>query len=620
MKKILYMLSIALLGATACNTVKDMPEPMVGNGKVTYVMGINVPGIGVNTRGAMDTQPVIDNIYVAVFGNEGYLNDYAKAEPCNADGSAKTNFSGVQNDQLFYYKVTLTASSSKKYVHVIANGPTKLDFGYDEQLIPNMTTNAGEGAYWTMFELPNGTSEKDSAGHDVVTDDAKAAFSNLKLIRNFAKVEVTNTASNFEMEGYKVFNTPAQGRIVTWKENYQAGTTADPHMDGYYTPYIGGKTGTPMTFLQLQNAGYTPTLATGASLDMSAPTAGGTYENTEQFVFERERTNADNRPYVIVKGKYNGSSTSTFYRLDFTDKDGAYQPIFRNFLYSITINTVVKNGVANPADAQPSNANVSALLETQSLTDLADGTSRILVQYLDKTFIFDEETTVKFQYLYQPDATQAASATTVEHATFQILSDEDLEAAGKPANTSDPAFAPVTSNDTWGSVWNDDDKWQEVELKIAASGDEEKRTTFRLTGTTDEGIKLFRDVTIHVLKKQDFNATYVSGGSDIGNPVTVTLNLNPNLPSSVFPLQVAFEDSNKRLNPSGTDMPAKVVETSMVPGKTDRSYQFVKSISYSDYVTNSGAIQCVFKRISTGSTVLYMSNEYFNDANISIAQ
>ena len=620
MKKILYMLSIALLGATACNTAKDMPEPMVGNGKVTYVMGINVPGIGVNTRGAMDTQPVIDNIYVAVFGNEGYLNDYAKAEPCNADGSAKTDFSGVQNDQLFYYKVTLTASSSKKYVHVIANGPTKLDFGYDEQLIPNMTTNAGEGAYWTMFELPNGTSEKDSAGHDVVTDDAKAAFSNLKLIRNFAKVEVTNTASNFEMEGYKVFNTPAQGRIVTWKENYQPGTTADPHMDGYYTPYIGGKTGTPMTFLQLQNAGYTPTLATGASLDMSAPTAGGTYENKPQFVFERERTNADNRPYVIVKGKYNGSSTSTFYRLDFTDKDGAYQPIFRNFLYSITINTVVKNGVANPADAQPSNANVSALLETQSLTDLADGTSRILVQYLDKTFIFDEETTVKFQYLYQPDATQAASATTVEHATFQILSDEDLEAAGKPANTSDPAFAPVTSNDTWGSVWNDDDKWQEVELKIAASGDEEKRTTFRLTGTTDEGIKLFRDVTIHVLKKQDFNATYVSGGSAIGNTVTVTLNLNPNLPSSVFPLQVAFEDSNKRLNPSGTDMPAKVVETSMVPGKTDRSYQFVKSISYSDYVANSGAIQCVFKRISTGSTVLYMRNEYFNDANITIAQ
>ena len=619
MKKILYMLSIALLGATACNTAKDMPEPMVGNGKVTYVMGINVPGLGANTRGAMDTQPVIDNIYVAVFGNEGYLNDYAKAEPCNADGSAKTDFSGVQNDQLFYYKVTLTASSSKKYVHVIANGPTKLDFGYDEQLIPNMTTNAGEGAYWTMFELPNGTSEKDSAGHDVVTDDAKAAFSNLKLIRNFAKVEVTNTASNFEMEGYKVFNTPAQGRIVTWKENYQAGTTADPHMDGYYTPYIGGKTGTPMTFLQLQNAGYTPTLATGASLDMSAPTAGGTYENKEQFVFERERTNADNRPYVIVKGKYNGSSTSTFYRLDFTDKDGVYQPIFRNFLYSITINTVVKNGVADPALAQPSNANVSALLETQSLTDLADGTSRILVQYLDKTFIFDEETTVKFQYLYQPDATQAASVTTVEHATFQILYDEDLEAAGKPANTSDPAFSPVTSNDTWGSAWNDDDKWQEVELKIAASGDEEKRTTFRLTGTKD-GIKLFRDVTIHVLKKQDFNATYVSGGSDIGNPVTVTLNLNPNLPSSVFPLQVAFEDSNKRLNPNSTDMPAKVVQTSMVPGKTDRSYQFVKSISYSDYVTNSGAIQCVFKRISTGSTVLYMSNEYFNDANISIAQ
>lgn len=623
MKKILYILSIALLGATACS-VQDMDqlEPKNENGKVTYIMGLQFPEVLVATRGAMDTDPIIDNVYVAVFGNNGYLNDYAKAEPCNADGSAKGDFSGIQNGVLFYYKVSLTATSSRRFVHVIANGPEKIDFGYDSDIMPNLTTDAGSGAYWTMFSLPNGTSEKDENGYDVVTDEAKAAFSNLKLIRNFAKVTVTESADNFEMEGYKVFNTPDKGRIVTWMEGYNS---TNDRLKGYYTPYVGAKAddasttdvdeSTPMTFVALQNAGYTPSLAAGAAIDQTAPTTSMTYTNAPQFVFERVRTNQANRPYIIIKGKFNGSSTSTYYRLDFTDKDGNYIPIFRNFKYDININSVAKAGVSDPADAQPSNANVSALLTTQSLTDLADGTSRILVQYLDKTFMSAGD--VKFQYLYLRDATQQISESSVTPATFKILTDTELAEEGKPANTTEPAFTVnYADGTTWGTSWNSTDKWQEVTLKIAAVGNSEKRTTFRLTGTTANGDKLFRDVTIHVLAKQTFNASVTSGGSAIGSTVTVNLTLADNLPSSVFPLEIAFEDSNKRLNPNGTDMPARV-GTSIVTGKTDRSYQFVKSISYADYTTNH-VIPCVFKRISTGATVLYMENEYFNDGNINI--
>ena len=84
MKKILYILSIALLGATACSVQEmDQLESKNENGKVTYIMGLQFPEVLVATRGAMDTDPIIDNVYVAVFGDKGYLNDYAKAEPCN---------------------------------------------------------------------------------------------------------------------------------------------------------------------------------------------------------------------------------------------------------------------------------------------------------------------------------------------------------------------------------------------------------------------------------------------------------------------------------------------------------------------------------------------------------
>ncbi len=184
----------------------------------------------------------------------------------------------------------------------------------------------------------------------------------------------------------------------------------------------------------------------------------------------------------------------------------------------------------------------------------------------------------------------------------------------KPHNTTDPAFtATSASSTTWGSSFNDG--WQEVELQIAAQGTTEKRTTFRITGETDQHDKLFRDITIHVLPTQTFNATASSSGST----VTVTITLADDLPSSVFPLEIAFEDSNKRLNPNGTDMPARI-GPSIVTGRTDRSYQFIKSVSYADYAGEGGSnvVQCVFKRLSDGSTTLYMDNEYFTKYSINI--
>ena len=617
MKKIFYILSIALLGATACSVNEiGQPESMDGNGKVTFVMGLQFPEVFIATRGAMSENPVIDDVHVAVFGDKGYLNEYVKAIPCDSEGHEQAAFTNIQNGVLFYYKVTLIATTGYRAIHVIANGPEQIQYNsYDYQVMPNLYTSKPNGAYWTMFELPTGTAVVDpQTSLESASPDAEAAFRNLKLIRNFAKVTVTESADNFELVGYEVFNTPDKGRIVTWMESYNS---SNARLAGYYTPYVGAKTddpettvdeSKPMTFAELQTAGYNPVLLDGAVVDPTEPTANGTYTNASKFVFEHVKTNAANRPYIIVKGKFAGSDDATFYRLDFTDKDGNYIPIFRNFQYDININHVAKVGVSDPSEAQPSNANVSALISTANLTDLADGTSRILVQYIDKTFI--EAGDKKFQYIYMRDATKPIAQQYVTNASFRILSNDELEAEGKQANTTDPAFTVSSTATDWGTSWNSAEKWQEVTLTIAAVGETEKRTTFRIEGQTAEGDKLYRDITIHVLAKQDFDASSTTSGSAIGSTVTVNLTLPDNLPSSVFPLQIAFEDSNKRLNPNSTDMPAQV-GTTIVTGKTDRSYQFVKSVSYDEYTTNH-VIPCVFKRIATGPTTLYMENEYFN--------
>lgn len=618
MKKFVYILFIALLGATACSMNEiGQPEPMDGNGKVTFVMGLEFPEVFPATRAAMSHVPAIENVYVAVFGGQGYINDYVKAVPCNAQGVEQESFSdmNIQNGQLFYYKVTLLATTGSRTVHVIANGPSEIQYNtYDYEVMPNLTTDAGNGAYWTAFSLPKGTSEKNASGYDVPSGEAVEAFSNLKLIRNFAEINVIDNASNFELVGFKVFNTPDKGRVVTWKDDYQAGTTANPRLDGYYTPYYG------MSFQELQTADYTPTLAEGAVIDPAVPSTSSDYALGPQFVFEREWTKETDRPYIILKGIYTNTAvspaatTTCYYRLDFTDIEGNYIPIFRNFRYDITIDAVAKVGVSDPSTAQASNVNVSATLETKDLTDLADGESRIIVQYLDKTFVKSEP--IQFQYLFLPGAGDAIAEDNVESASFRLATDDEIEEAGRSANTTDQAFtvsgiSNYTVDQDWGTTWNDDDNWQEVTLNIAASGNTEKRTTFRISGITPLGHTIYRYVTIRVLKMQTFAASLDSSpGHDIGSVVTVNLNLEPNLPPSIFPLQIAFEDSNKRLNPNGIDMPAKV-GTSIVPEHSDRSYQFVKSISYSEYINTSYKVPCEFKRISMGDTVLYMKNEYF---------
>ena len=67
MKKILYILSIALLGATACSVNElGQPEPVNNNGKVTFVMGLEFPEVFIATRGAMADNPMIDDVHVAV--------------------------------------------------------------------------------------------------------------------------------------------------------------------------------------------------------------------------------------------------------------------------------------------------------------------------------------------------------------------------------------------------------------------------------------------------------------------------------------------------------------------------------------------------------------------------
>ena len=81
MKKYYYIIATLILGLTACTERMPVPVPE-GEATVTIDMMVSLPQSVTATKAMnRDSNPQIENIYVAVFGSRGYLNDYALAIP-----------------------------------------------------------------------------------------------------------------------------------------------------------------------------------------------------------------------------------------------------------------------------------------------------------------------------------------------------------------------------------------------------------------------------------------------------------------------------------------------------------------------------------------------------------
>ena len=302
MKKYLYILIALLFGAVSCSV--DGPKTLdaeTQEGKVTVLMKVTLPEPLMATKGIMADEPVIDNLHVAVFGGNGYLNDYTRAVRCNADGTGvNQDWSGITNGSTFYFKVTLTATQSKRSVHIIANGPDQLDFNtYENELMLHLTTSGNDGAYWQYFQLPNGTVQEDG---ETLSEEAEAAFSDVKLIRNFAKVSVSvaSSVTNFSLTGFKVFNNANGGSVAIYDGTKYLTDYATASMASLRTDYPNG---------------FVPD---GVSYDTAEPAADADGENTfdtnPKYVYERPAGTSADRPYIILKGRFASDPKDTYYR------------------------------------------------------------------------------------------------------------------------------------------------------------------------------------------------------------------------------------------------------------------------------------------------------------------
>ena len=673
MKKLLYIVSILLLGAVACNKEQekfDNPAPE-NKGMVAVTMGLRIPvDISATTRAGdndyRDHLPKINSIRVAVFGTSSYPQAYAYAEPVNkgTDAQGHTVYTdgayASTNNDVYYFKVLLPVYDGRAVVHIVANGDATIPFVDQTEfsIMSKMVTTDDVGGYWARVILEdgiltqlddNGIMMTDDDGNFIPSDETAKLFKDLVLVRNFAEVQLSvGQNAGLTDVTWALVNDPVSGSIAPMRGvNF-----VDDYKDYVYDVKtakmvlcdVDPETGKPIRDEEgnVQNItgtynGYMVSTALNtlptAEDDLDWVAAGASH-----FSYERVDPNKTNPTYIMMKGKWSDGEYC-YYRVDLMDENvGGYFPLYRNYVYQIDINLVGNKGASTFTEAANRNSggNVSMSAETKTLTDVSDGFSRMFVQYVEKTFT--EGGQKSFWVYYIPNVANG----TVDNSSIEV-SVKDIGTA--LANTN---FNVTTATGASVGLLDVD----EVKVVTFTLKDQSETTDLISTievkanngGTGVNKSTLYRDITVKVMKKMDMALSLAPNMVPQGTDKTTVLHiaLADTLQPSMFPLEFFIEDSNRTLNPTGKDgannsiaVPVKM-GTSIFDATNANSYYYIRTVNWDEYepmrdawvaakaegTSTDGIIDFTtqFKTIKDNSeTTIYVDNEYFNMKSVDLA-
>lgn len=644
----------------------DLPYPE--EGKAIVEMSAFLPG-EVGTK-AMAETPQITSMRVVVFGSSGFLKESVAVDSGDFQ-AATTNGSGT----LYTFRVQLTLTDSKRLrIHVIANCDKTFPWkGEDEVMRKYAYVEGNQDAYWCRFILTQGLELKKqynsvtdsfeyvkSGEYFVVTDEVTSAFSNLPLLRNFAKVSVESTTPQLVLDDthkMAIINKPRYGSVAP-------SLTSGGFVEDY--------TIKPYDTLRANYDGFSPFDTQLVNTDPDAVT----FLPDGDFMYERPRVTST-PSYLIIHGTYyplqdnktlsdwknatdpnnrypnnpsnwlKSEGVDGYYKVDFMDDDG-YYAILRNFRYHIRITGVGKAGAATPgaAGSTGGTGDISSSTEAQALVDISDGYGRIAVSYVEMTIV-EQHAEIELKYKFIPNADDGDAgvdnALVSENGPVTITIGNKTGPINVLSDTIDSSIASGTDLGTTGTggtgkirvlPGNDSEGYRTIKFTTNSPSSEDKTTqTIRITGQIDEHKTIYREVTFILMEKQnmtvtctadvpnpDWGANYVE--ETAGEGVNVNIKVPILLPESMFPLVFKIESDALSITPNTAKYTTENLPvesgTSICTGKEGKkTFHYVKTVSYDDYnalADNNGkTIVCHFKtnKAESASTI-YVTNEYFN--------
>ena len=612
MKRLLYILSLAVLAFACTPELKETGLDSADlEGKVLIDFSVKIPDVGPATK-AMTETPALKNLMVAVFDKEGYLVESAFA--------LGNTVLATENGTKCLYQVALTQSKERRIIHFIGNAPKNLRFGTEETVLSYVKSELGsenEDLYWYRREVPSisGTNQTLDPVYQA-TPDTKAAFDNIPLIRNFARISLENAATtNFELESWTVVNTYKTGTCAAY--NTSNGSFAE------YFNYVDSQDAT-LQQLGIKELSTPKTLATllgenykgnvPANVEKISVEEAKSKLSSSQYYYAYERDVTTDPAYIIACGTYkgDGNNNKCYYKIGLYDNDGKSFPLLRNFEYKLTITKVERAGYGSFEEASTStgSGNISTAQETLSLVYISDGVASLSVDYTEKMIVeVPKEGHVDLGFKFISD---------VSKGTEGSLSNVKV-VVNKPEGTAGVAIAKVNGTAVAAGDEIKPNDWTLEITPVTPTSVSKKQSLTIYADYTKAGqtVTIQRTVTYIVWEKQSLIVECVPNeiprerGSDMNLHVT----LPGGLSSSMFPLDLKIEAANLSITPNNEKDHMPVQTGKSIINSSKSAFYFIKTVQWAEYLA-SKLVTCYFKSNKDQSASwVYVANDYFNTAN-----
>ena len=619
-----------------------------------------------------------DMMYLVVCGGSQSIKYIRKATLVGTEENAEIPADkyplseGDRHTTLYTFSVQLEISDFGRTIHILGNvDENQLISGtYSYQSLPNMLSFDNKQAYWQKLYVPYIKAKIDTDTQEPIKlpngsympDDATLAFFQyVPLIRNFAKIQVSNASENFKLHSYAVIYYPERGSVVPYRSNEPVAVNRfdfNPPAGYQFSGYEKS------TFEQLEtDIEYPGNMPAGVALSDVIPPASEFEDpstsygrvllydenDTESgfYVYERGVPNDRIGPtFIIICGKFEDDDNYYYYRLDLmeskvegTQTVSRYYPIYRNFRYNIQLHRISSEGVHTPELAAVSSGaeDISADVSMRHLSDISNGTTRLVVEpFMTRTYsgpadegYFYELYARFFNDVYSDAPNLNTAAVRVELEPMTDGSDDILilyDGNGNRVPTRGFFFPEAA---TVGGV----EGIRTIRFNTVEPLDETKTQKIKITGHNPgnhQDLRLYREVEITLQKKQPLTVTCADRVWPVtGTPITVAVTIPSELPESMFPLDFIVEPEAGTLTPDTSydiNLPVgsgRSIATTESTYKDTPAFFYTRTLTWEEF-SNLAASEgqrtfyCYFKSTQASSaTAIWVYNEYFHKGSAS---